>query len=724
MSEYFFQEEGIAARAGCEAEKVLPIIANRFMSDNPPVPVTYFLRSKNNFHISEDYMDEIALHEKLPGLLPEQYVYAWASLKMPQAGPFHFRFSAWGPVSIWVNGILSFRTNHTQERFSDQISDICLDLKEGENSLFFQCISTPLGCGFRIGSSSYKGRRIQFFGPDREHRGISGFVYSSSFSRAIERIPELYESEEETKIHWLPEVCWTQKSDLPLMERLYGTDTQEEERKQWKMIKASRIFLPSPGTVVFTGAPEKHQGAFAGRLWVDGEWRGEMAGSWKLEMELKGGSHLIAWEGTDDVLQVCMKKTGKQIEQECPVNLAEKRKPGGLFAGPFAEGQEVNMEDLLSFQKPFRTEKGISFWKADLPDMYLRPFNEGVLYGEWNYPLGVTLYGMIQSGRLLDNAEIQDYVEGHMKKCTEFYEYCLWDQSFYGAAPFHNQLTTIDSLDDCGSFASALLEVMKDHEIPEGEKIADAVAEYMIKKQQRLADGTFYRNHSYLPIMNETMWADDMYMSIPFLCRYYEKTGDSLYLEDAKKQAKHFFRYLYMPELQIMSHIYDTHYEVQTKVPWGRGNGWVLFSLTELLAVLPEQDEDKEELITMFQTLCQGYLRLQGKDGMWHQVLTFEHSYEETSCTAMFIYGFARGVRYGWLKEPEIYGESAEKGWRALCRKAIDWKGNIYGVCRGSGYSFSKEYYANDLGWNKNDTHGVGIVMLAGMEVEKMKKSF
>lgn len=50
----------------------------------------------------------------------------------------------------------------------------------------------------------------------------------------------------------------------------------------------------------------------------------------------------------------------------------------------------------------------------------------------------------------------------------------------------------------------------------------------------------------------------------------------------------------------------------------------------------------------------------------------------------------------------------------------VHWDGT---VCRGSGYSFSKEYYANDLGWNVNDTHGTGIVMLAAIEVEKMKES-
>lgn len=111
---------------------------------------------------------------------------------------------------------------------------------------------------------------------------------------------------------------------------------------------------------------------------------------------------------------------------------------------------------------------------------------------------------------------------------------------------------------------------------------------------------------------------------------------------------------------------------------------------------------------------------------MWRQVLTFSDSYKETSCTAMFIYGFARGVRYGWFGNPEdrtVYAEAALKGWEALCSTAIDWKGNIYGVCRGSGYSFSKEYYANDLGWNFNDTHGTGIVLLAGIEIEMMKDS-
>ena len=212
-------------------------------------------------------------------------------------------------------------------------------------------------------------------------------------------------------------------------------------------------------------------------------------------------------------------------------------------------------------------------------------------------------------------------------------------------------------------------------------------------------------------------------MSTPFLARYYELTGDRAYVDDAAKQFLLYKKYLYMPELKIMSHVYDFKFDKQNKVPWGRGNGWVLFSLTELLRVLPEDHEDRDELLTFFRELSEGYLALQGENGLWHQVLTMPESYEEASCTSMFIYAFARGVRYGWLTNPEPYVEAVERGWEGLARYAIDGEGNIYGVCRGSGYAFSALYYKDDLPWNLNDTHGIGIVMLAGIETWLLREA-
>ena len=64
---------------------------------------------------------------------------------------------------------------------------------------------------------------------------------------------------------------------------------------------------------------------------------------------------------------------------------------------------------------------------------------------------------------------------------------------------------------------------------------------------------------------------------------------------------------------------------------------------------------------------------------------------------------------------------SAQKGWKALTQISADSRGNVYGVCEGSAYSFKPEYYTKQLGWVKNDPHGTGIVMLAGVELEMAK---
>lgn len=88
----------------------------------------------------------------------------------------------------------------------------------------------------------------------------------------------------------------------------------------------------------------------------------------------------------------------------------------------------------------------------------------------------------------------------------------------------------------------------------------------------------------------------------------------------------------------------------------------------------------------------------------------------------MFVYAFARGVRRGWLTEPYPYADAALRGWTALAQYCIDHQGNVYGVCRGSGYSFNKLYYKEQLTWQLNDTHGIGIVLLAGIEALELTR--
>jgi rhamnogalacturonyl hydrolase YesR len=433
-------------------------------------------------------------------------------------------------------------------------------------------------------------------------------------------------------------------------------------------------------------------------------------------LEVNGGVQDLLWETEVAGVSLCFMQEQQSVLLENPAEIPGYDNPW-LYMGTSSTSEiEPDLTTVQSGQ----------YWQVDVPGGMVRPFLENDRFGKWNYPLGVTLYGLLSAAPLLGSmrASVKDYVKAHVECATRYYAYSLWDRAAYGAAGINNQLSHIDSLDDCGSFASLMLELNKETPVAMCEEIAGDTAEYVEHQQCRLEDGAFCRGKAGLAEMNGTMWADDLYMSVPFLCRYYELTGDMTVLDDAANQYRQFRKYLYIPEKKIMSHVYLTDRKLANHIPWGRGNGWVLFSLSELLRVLPKQHREWAELLKFFQELCEGYRGLQDEDGMWHQVLTDTTSYQEASCTAMFVSAISRGIRHGWLQDIGKFREVVEKGWKGLSNLAADRYGNIYGICQGSGYSFRSTYYRDELTWVLNDPHGVGIVLMAGSECQKLRDWF
>ena len=51
------------------------------------------------------------------------------------------------------------------------------------------------------------------------------------------------------------------------------------------------------------------------------------------------------------------------------------------------------------------------------------------------------------------------------------------------------------------------------------------------------------------------------------------------------------------------------------KVFWGRGNGWVLGGLAEILQALPKKDKNRDFYAKLFVTLCTRVAELQSPDG-------------------------------------------------------------------------------------------------------------
>ena len=575
------------------------------------------------------------------------------------------------------------------------------------------------GAGFGGVFGTWLGKAPYYFlMPTEDRAGREGWIFSEPQTAELPLIPGRGMTEAETGIAWLPRSQWTKTQQaMGQCRRIYGLVTGATavgwtrgaflQPGNGEYTLSGRSLGPLAVTiadqVVFTTpAADK----ISGRVRVPFGYHDVVVRAqcgdrdWGFELTLQDGARPVAFSS--------------------PCQL-QGSSHSWIYAGPLSADQADALARHRNLNKPVRGIGGDTYWRLDEPNVWVRPYNDNLHYGRWNYPLGVTLYGLLHSARLLGSDEIQRYVVDHMGFCSEIFDYAMWDRQQYGGATnVHHLLTSIDSLDDCGSFGSSLLEVMKYHDIPGGRAIADYVADYISNKQIRLPDGTFFRKHLMHVFHEDTLWADDLYMSVPFLCRYYELTGNRRYVDDAARQFLGFRKLLYLPERKLMSHVYDFSRGMATGITWGRGNGWVLFSLSELLAVLPADHDLRDAVLGMFRDLCAGCLAQQDAEGMWHQVLDEQDSYPETSCTSMFASAFARGVRHGWFADPAPYIRATFKAWEAINRICVDRLGNVHGVCRGSEFSFTSDYYKHELPSNLNDTHGIGIVLLAGVEVLRL----
>lgn len=650
------------------------------------------------------------LEERFPEANDGQLVYAWAKLWSDESKEVVLAINCFGPVRVYLNSELVFKSRNIEETNPKRRVNFRIPVKEGWNHFVLEFMKTPSGFGGVFGTGSFKRFPMHFITPSVERNGQEGWIYTGFQDKELEMLPMEGTHEAEGDLVWLPNAKW-EKSDLQLT-RIFG------KKNNQYTISWTKLICKKPGIQTYT-LNGKNKGGI--ELFVNGEsvYQSDTEKNFQVAIELPYGEHNVVVKSICHGENWGFELNGGNFSLPVPV---EGTDDVWLYAGTFSLETPLRFEEMLRFDILLEGNQGPTYWRLDMPDTWVRPYLENPLFGKWDYPLGVTMYGLLQTGKELNRQDIVDYVLKHIETCTSFFQYSLWDREQYGAAGINTQLSAIDSLDDCGSFGATMLTASKDTDIRGARDVADSIADYIINQQDRLENQALYRRFGSVDFMKDTIWCDDLYMSTPFLSRYYELTNDPAYLDDAVNQFLCYKDYLFIPELQIMSHVYDFKFNTATGVPWGRGNGWVIFSLSELLAVLPKDHPQREELLSFFRELSKGYLALQGENGLWHQVLTDPVSYEETSCTSMFIYAFARGVRFGWLEESNEYIEAVLRGFEGLSKVGIDKKGNVYGVCQGSGYAFTKDYYKHDLTWILNDTHGIGIVLLAGIETLRLKK--
>ncbi|MBN2013497.1 glycoside hydrolase family 88 protein [candidate division KSB1 bacterium] len=339
-------------------------------------------------------------------------------------------------------------------------------------------------------------------------------------------------------------------------------------------------------------------------------------------------------------------------------------------------------------------------------------------YTEWGYLMGVMNIAMVHLGEQLNEEKYTNYPIKHVANGFNSYKY--FQDRFKHDRPHYRwpygQFWTMGSLDDCGAMAASVIEVYQMDKKKEYKAYIDKTADFIMHKQDRLTDGTLCRKTPH----EMTVWADDMYMSVPFLARMGHLTGDAAYFDDALMQVFNFTKYLWSDEKQLFYHCYYDDLKRNGVAHWGRCNGWIVMSQCHLLELLPKDHPKREALRQNLERQILGLAKYQTAEGLWRQLIDKTDSYTESSGSAMFVYGVAKAVNEGWIDQR--YASIALQGWNGLKEHKITPEGDLKDVCVGTNIDDSIVYYYNRPA-RTNETHGIGAVIDAGVEILKLKKT-
>ena len=269
------------------------------------------------------------------------------------------------------------------------------------------------------------------------------------------------------------------------------------------------------------------------------------------------------------------------------------------------------------------------------------------------------------------------------------------------------------ALDDCGSIGAAMIKTYLKNKNDDYLDLIKITADYISNGQFRLEDGTLARNRPQY----KSVWADDLYMSVPFLANMGVLSGDKIYFDDAVKQILQMAERLYNPEKELFDHGWNvTSGDYDPRFYWGRANGWTLMAMAELLGVLPENYNGRDKILHLYRSMIRSLAGLQDGTGFWHNMLDKTDTYLETSCTAMFTFAIAKGINEGWINH--VYGPVALTGWNAIKTRVLD-NGAVDGTCEGTTFAHDNTYYYF-RGKSIYATHGYGPVLYAGAEMIRL----
>jgi unsaturated rhamnogalacturonyl hydrolase len=264
------------------------------------------------------------------------------------------------------------------------------------------------------------------------------------------------------------------------------------------------------------------------------------------------------------------------------------------------------------------------------------------------------------------------------------------------------------------------------------------------------ADGVYWHKTGY-PMQG---WLDGLYMAHPFRAEYASKyltgSAQSAVFDDICLQITKMCERTYDMTTGLYRHAYDAASlegmtpaswvdpnslnGMQSYYAWGRGLGWLMMAIVDVLDYLPSSHTGRTGLINILTSACTGIKTYADPTtGMWRNVPTEgtltsgnTNALESTS-SSMFAYAWLKGVRKGYLPSSErTYALTLFTNLKSTFVSESNGRVTLANACRGGNpggsASTSIGVLANycDRAYMNDNTHGEAPYIWAALEYERL----
>ena len=392
-----------------------------------------------------------------------------------------------------------------------------------------------------------------------------------------------------------------------------------------------------------------------------------------------------------------------------------------LLLSACKQKENISLSDLNEFQAGEYTK-----WSVKMADSEMYRLGDSLMFGgpnpkaKWQYTTGLFSKSLLDLWQVTHESKYFDYV----KKTIDSFIEENGDIKTYKMTDYN--LDKINS----GKVLLRLYKITNDNRY----KQAATILYEQLQNQPRTSEGGFWHKQRY----PWQMWLDGIYMSGPFYAEYGLMFNQPKSFDEVIEQIKIIDMHTRDSQSGLRYHGWDESNKQAWADPetgnsphfWGRALGWYSMALVDILDFIPTEYENRNQILYILQDLLSAVKKYQDDSGLWYQVLDQgdrSGNYLESSCSAMFVYTFAKAVHKGYIDQTNT--EVANKGYQGLINNMVsidkDNKISLHGICSVAGLggdpyrNGSFEYYISEP-VVANDLKGVGPFIMAGLQMEKM----